>query len=561
MNPRLRPIISALRRMFPSVAISGSKGQELGSGSFATGRTSIATVVDCYGLVVTCLVGETRYTRGRREQNIATTNSIAVAGSMTLTLTAGDYIFCMGPGSGTATFSGTGGATGTLTANASQRTSVMKTITAGTLIITGSVATLNQIMVCDVSGRGNQGPPEYIDYNTVYNAGVVGVRVFDYANGNTVASNLVTEALGTVFSIKPTILVEPAYTQLCIQSETYTNVAWSKNGLSVTSSNNLNVTGKKTSSLITESASSGILHGIYQLITITANTNYTCLFFIKPGSRRYLQISLGSLGSAANFGCVIDTSTMTIVGTGNGASGTYINSSVSNQLANGFYLVSITGKINSTSGYLSCSGTDTDIYSINPISTGSSNWYLGGSFLVSGSILFSYVISTTASVPVSKDTFSIPSTGNIDVTKGLALLRFTGATFITAALAKFLSMISGSNLLYKDAADNNLKSNDGTNTASLPLTFSTPSDCLFALAWSSQLGQILIAASLDGGVNWTSSTANFDGSFTIGSAIEILNTIEVPCNLKSFKVYPNMPGNLNATLNWITKKAAQETAG
>jgi hypothetical protein len=87
------------------------------------------------------------------------------------------------------------------------------------------------------------------------------------------------------------------------------------------------------------------------------------------------------------------------------------------------------------------------------------------------------------------------------------------------------------------------------------------SDCIFALAWSSQTGRILIAASINGGANWTSTTGNFDGSFTTGSAIEILNTIEVPCNLKSFKAYQNLPGNMSNTLNWITRIAAQETLG
>lgn len=127
--------------------------------------------------------------------------SLAVAANKTMTLGAGTYIFSMGAGTGTATFSGTGGATGTLTANASSRTCVTKTITAGTLIVTASVASLVDLQVEDATGRSDTTTPsKYISVGVLsspwHGANVDGVSYKLTTNGNTVTDNVVTEGVG-----------------------------------------------------------------------------------------------------------------------------------------------------------------------------------------------------------------------------------------------------------------------------------------------------------------------------------------------------------------------------
>ena len=116
--------------------------------------------------------------------------SLASAAAKTMTLAAGTYVFSMGLGTGTATFSGTGGATGTLAANATNRTSVAKTITAGTFIVTASVATLIDLQTENVTGQANQNPSEYVSVGVLstpwHGANVDGVRYFNTLNGNTV---------------------------------------------------------------------------------------------------------------------------------------------------------------------------------------------------------------------------------------------------------------------------------------------------------------------------------------------------------------------------------------
>ncbi|MEE9222972.1 MAG: phage GP46 family protein [Nitrosomonadaceae bacterium] len=169
-------------------------------------RATIATVIDFEGLVKTVEIGESRFQGARRVANLIDTSSVtlAVSSANTMTLGAGDYIFSMGAGGGTATFSGTGGATGTLVADAFNRTAVDKTITAGTLIVTASVEALVDLQVELVTGQSIQRPSEPVSVGVesppFHGAAVDGVRYLETLNGNTVANNIVTQATGITIS-------------------------------------------------------------------------------------------------------------------------------------------------------------------------------------------------------------------------------------------------------------------------------------------------------------------------------------------------------------------------
>ena len=135
--------------------------------SAATGTTATFTRATAKtwpnndGYLVTGLAGEIGFVGARRIDNLirlgaAQSSTLAVAASVTMTLPAGAYQFSMGAGTGTVTFSGTGGATGTLAASALGRTFVAKTISAGTLIVTASVATLTDIQVVSMVAETDQ---------------------------------------------------------------------------------------------------------------------------------------------------------------------------------------------------------------------------------------------------------------------------------------------------------------------------------------------------------------------------------------------------------------------
>jgi len=179
-----------------------------GSGSWTFTRATVDTFIDHESIYYPILSGEVAFSGSRRVENLidTTSASLAVSAANTMTLGAGTYIFSMGAGGGTATFSGTGGATGVLAANASSRTSISKTITAGTLIVTASVAVLVDLQVENVTGQTNQNPASYVSKGVLpapyHGAGVDGVKYFTTENGNTVASNVVTEATGNPFGME-----------------------------------------------------------------------------------------------------------------------------------------------------------------------------------------------------------------------------------------------------------------------------------------------------------------------------------------------------------------------
>lgn len=123
-------------------------------------------------------------------------NTLAVAGTKTVTLTQTATLqFSMGAGAGTATFSGTGGATGTLAAGAG-RVSVNKTVTAGTFIVTASVADLVDLSIVDVTNYDASYVPEYVSVGVVaspfFGAGIDGAKYFetDWQGAPIAAANL-----------------------------------------------------------------------------------------------------------------------------------------------------------------------------------------------------------------------------------------------------------------------------------------------------------------------------------------------------------------------------------
>jgi len=139
--------------VIPTSAASGT------TGTFTRATTSTWQNND--GYLVTGVAGEIGFPGARRVDNLirlgaAQSSTLAVAANVTMTLPAGAYQFSMGAGTGRATFSGTGGATGTLDAATTGRVHVAKTITAGTLIVTASIATLVDIQVVSMVAETDQ---------------------------------------------------------------------------------------------------------------------------------------------------------------------------------------------------------------------------------------------------------------------------------------------------------------------------------------------------------------------------------------------------------------------
>lgn len=158
---------------------------DTGSGNPTWSRATKAWGFNEIGYLEELASGCAFFGGARLVRNLVSTpsNTLAISGTKTVTLTQPATLqFSMGAGSGTATFSGTGGATGTLAAGAS-RVSVNKSITAGTFIVTASVAALSDLSIVDITGYDSSYVPEYVSVGVVstpyHGAGIDGAKYYE----------------------------------------------------------------------------------------------------------------------------------------------------------------------------------------------------------------------------------------------------------------------------------------------------------------------------------------------------------------------------------------------
>ena len=254
----------------------------------------------------TALAGEMVFKGARREYNQWTTSSVSLANgaNKSLTLAAGTYQFSMGAGTGTATFSGTGGATGTLAASTG-RVSVAKTISAGTFVVTASVADLADLQVCNITGETDQTTIRpYVSVGVesapAYHGSMVdGVKCFDTdRSGNLIATTGNYPIVGYV--------PWEARTNLCLQSNAFTTT-WTASGPPTITKNVVGPDGATSAWTLTD-GTGGADHIISGNITFTAAA-YTASVFIKKtvGATTFPVLWMIDAGSTTISLCTADT--------------------------------------------------------------------------------------------------------------------------------------------------------------------------------------------------------------------------------------------------------------
>lgn len=130
-----------------------------------------------------------------------------------------------------------------------------------------SAISVTNIQIEDVTGQSNQNPSEYVSVGVLsapyHGAGVDGCKYFDTQNGNTVASNVVTEATGA--SIAAATLLgyqaEGARTNRCLHSQDFSNAAWVSGGggIAVATNSIAAPDGTTTADTLTASGANGTL--------------------------------------------------------------------------------------------------------------------------------------------------------------------------------------------------------------------------------------------------------------------------------------------------------------
>lgn len=419
--------------------------------------------------------GCVRFKGGRLVRNYVSTTSatLAVAATNTVTLSrAGTVTFSMGAGTGTATFSGTSGATGTLTASPSGRTEVTKTCTAGTFIITASVATLVDIQVEIVSGQTDQTASEYISNGVLsapwHGAGVDGCKWFPT---NKDGSAIYSSVLEGYFA-------EPSRTNNCLWNRDLTNVAWTKT----------NITAAKTTTGL-----DNVPNSATRLTAAATDATITQLLTAATGTRTL----------SAYIKRISGTGTISL--TRNGGTGwTDITSSL---VTGSWVLVQMTSDVGANPTVGIKMGTSGDVIDVDCVQDENGAWAT------------SPILTTTAAVTRNGDVLSYASA--FDVAQGTALCSLRSDVPVNSGSNIYaLQGGTGGNasFVYTNSADARTISRayDGANAATVTSADITTGIRKKAVRW----GTDLVCA----GDGILGTVKPFDGSMGVSS------TLFVGCN-------------------------------
>lgn len=145
-----------------------------------------------------------------------------------------------------------------------------------------------RVQVENVTSQANEAPGEYVSVGVLsspfHGAGVDGVKYFTTQNGNTVASNVVTEAAGA--ALNPTTVIKglsiwEARTNLCLQSENF-GVTWGVDGTPTRVAANARC-GDVVLDLIGDDDGAAV-EAYRQTVTFTGDAVKAISLFVKQGT-------------------------------------------------------------------------------------------------------------------------------------------------------------------------------------------------------------------------------------------------------------------------------------
>lgn len=560
---------AALRRFLAnpdfSVPLTTTVVPSRGTGSATFTRATTATVTDFEGLVRNVLSGEVRFQGARRVKNGVRnsdtlfsanwtknlgTHTATVAANGDVTWLSGDFIAetagtLAGAAGQTCVLSFTAAALGGTTkvtaridrngaAQSNQinisisatpaRYSMRATLDNGTAIpvprfdyFDGNVNITN-VMIEDVTGQANQNPSEYVSVGVLsspfHGAMVDGVKYFDYQNGNTVASNVVTEASGAAIAISTLLgwLEEQQSTNLCLQSADLSNASWTKTNTTIGGSVTLPDGTTGTVNKVQETATTAF-HTVSQTFTKAASALvYTLTVYVKQAERTWCGISIddgpnssawyfnlatGVLGSQQNAGTPFTSVSASIVAA-----------------ANGFYRVSLTLTSNTATtihaNIFPATGDLTGSYA----GSAGSGIYAVGAQLEQLGFATSYIPTAGATVTRNADVLTYPSTNNLLGTMGMFAAEVAVAP--ASGSSSYIASTDANGLpLFIDGTNSQARFFDGANNNSgAAFTKSTTTASKVATSWGGTTGQTC--------VNRTTATATaFDGDLGAGTVITL----------------------------------------
>lgn len=238
------------------------------------------------------------------------------------------------------------------------------------------------------------------------------------------------------------LLLEPAATNLILQSQAFDNASWSKTGLTVTA-NSAGTTapdGTTTSELFTETTANSV-HAVTQNIAHTANVTVTMSIYAKASGSTFIRV--GGQETTAftdSISVICDTSTRNTTTMTNGT-GT-ITSTSCTQAANGWVRLSVTGIVSTARSGLQVFANTMSALNTTVSYVGSTarSVYYWGLQVEDSPTATSYIATTTATASRSADQLVSNTFSWFNSSRGTLYAKYVnvgpnnGASYIAAGV-------------------------------------------------------------------------------------------------------------------------------
>lgn len=240
------------------------------------------------------------------------------------------------------------------------------------------------------------------------------------------------------------LLIEEQRSNILLWSEQFDNAGgWSKAGCTITANAINSPDGTQTADALVEDGTTG-LHLAQQFVSFTSGTAYTLSLMVKPGARSWIELLLPAAAFGASQGGFYNLS-------GAGALGTTVGTPTSRtitQLANGWYLITVTASATATAGgnvaIVAASADNTASYAG---SNGSVALYPWGADLQVGAFRTSYIPTTTAAATRAADVAVVSSlAGWFNSAQGTLLAEFIPNAPASSATNQYIAALSDNSL-------------------------------------------------------------------------------------------------------------------
>jgi hypothetical protein len=232
------------------------------------------------------------------------------------------------------------------------------------------------------------------------------------------------------------VLVEPAATNVCLQSEAMATT-WTNNNATITSNTTTAPDGTSTADKVAGDGTGSNNHGIYQTGITTSVATGTISVFMKQADTQYVSVRVGDSTNATRWGAsIFDLSGGSVTQNGNGAGASSQSSSITS-IGDGWYHCTVT--VTLSAGSVEFAGINpfnasTTIFvsygdtGLTNISTGIYCW---GAQLEAGSAATSYIPTVGATATRAADRITaVNSTIPYSATAGT--LVFYGKVLVDA---------------------------------------------------------------------------------------------------------------------------------